>query len=208
MILDSVGVLDDLRFGDNGLLTVVAQHGVTGEVLMVAHANREAIARTISERVLWLYSRSRSKLWKKGETSGNVMNVMELRSDCDGDAIVALVIPEGPACHTGDRTCFSARPTLVMLADTIASRATASSSSDRSYTARLLNDANLRSKKLGEEAVELALACAAGDKSTAASEAADLIFHALVACYAAGATFSDVVEVLEKRSERATASEE
>jgi phosphoribosyl-ATP pyrophosphohydrolase/phosphoribosyl-AMP cyclohydrolase len=209
MILDSIDALDDVAFNtDSGLVTIVAQHAVTGEVLMVAHANREALTRSIRDRVLWLYSRSRSSLWKKGETSGNVMNVVELRSDCDGDAVVALVAPQGPACHTGARTCFNARPTLVMLADTIAQRAAELSGESVSYTKRLLKDQNLRAKKLGEEAVELALACAAGDKDAAALEGADLIFHTLVACFAAGASLADVVAVLENRSERAASSEE
>lgn len=207
MIVDTHATLDQLRFAETtGLITVVAQHATSGEVLMVAHADRAAMERTLDEGVLWLFSRSRSELWRKGDTSGNIMRIVELHADCDRDAVVALVMPAGPACHTGDRSCFSARPTLVALADTIAQRAAAPAGGG--YTRKLLDNANLRAKKLGEEAVELALACAADDRTSAANEGADLLFHALVACYAAGATVDDVIGVLESRSERAAASEE
>ena len=206
MIIATPDALNDLDFArGNGLIPVVAQHVVTGEVLMLAYADRAAFERTLEQRVLWLYSRSRSELWQKGATSGNIMHVVSLHADCDGDAVIALVEPAGPACHTGARTCFGAAPTLVALADTITARA--SGQADGSYTRALLDNANLRAKKLGEEAVELALACTAGDAAAVAEEGADLLYHALVACFGAGATLEDVVGVLERRSARVTAGD-
>jgi phosphoribosyl-ATP pyrophosphohydrolase/phosphoribosyl-AMP cyclohydrolase len=197
----------DFERGGTGLVTVVAQNIATGEVLMVAHANREAIEHTLRDGLLTLYSRSRQCRWLKGETSGNVLRVIELHADCDNDAVLALVIPAGAACHTGARTCFGGSPTLAMVADTIADRAAAPAHD--SYTQRLLGNENLRLKKLGEEAVELALACSASGPGSGkvADEAADLLYHTLVACHAAGVTLQDIAAVLEQRSERASSSE-
>ncbi|MEO5510219.1 MAG: bifunctional phosphoribosyl-AMP cyclohydrolase/phosphoribosyl-ATP diphosphatase HisIE [Longimicrobiales bacterium] len=201
MIIATSEDLDSLDFSrSGGLVPVIAQHVVTGEVLMLGFGSRESFQNTLREGVLWFYSRSRKELWRKGETSGNSMHVTQLFADCDRDAVVALVDPAGPACHTGARTCFGAASTLTALADTIEARA--AGSGDGSYTRRLLGNANLRAKKLGEEAVELALACAAGDRAAIADEAADLLFHALVACSASGVSIVDVLRVLERRSER------
>jgi phosphoribosyl-AMP cyclohydrolase / phosphoribosyl-ATP pyrophosphohydrolase len=210
MILDSAVQLDALDFQRGaGLLAVVAQHAHTGEVLMLAWANREALQRTLDDGVMWYYSRSRDRLWRKGETSGNVQRLVSLHGDCDGDAVVARVLPSGPSCHTGDWSCFAAPPTLAALDAVIAARATekgsstssseASSGGGSSYTQRLLADGNLRLKKLGEEAVELALACERGDADRAAEEAADLLYHALVACRAAGVPAAAVLAALERR---------
>jgi phosphoribosyl-ATP pyrophosphohydrolase/phosphoribosyl-AMP cyclohydrolase len=123
---------------------------------------------------------------------------VSLHLDCDNDAIVARVLPDGPACHTGARTCFDAPPVLAALDDVIAARAL--SGDERSYTKRLLGDANLRLKKLGEEAVELALACERGDTARVRDEAADLLYHTLVACRAAGVSLTDVLGALAARS--------
>jgi phosphoribosyl-AMP cyclohydrolase / phosphoribosyl-ATP pyrophosphohydrolase len=205
-MLISASTLDSLDFARAaGLLPVVAQHALTGEVLMLGYTDRAALENTLASNDLWFYSRSRAELWRKGDTSGNIMHVVALHADCDRDAILALVLPAGPACHTGDRTCFAAPPTLQALADTISARF--GSADDRSYTRRLFDDPNLRLKKLGEEAVELALACSAGDAAAAAEEAADLLYHTLVACRAAGVTLADVLAVLERRSERASPAE-
>lgn len=191
--------LDFVKLG--GLLPVVAQHATTGEVLMLAFANREALERTLRDGELWLWSRSRLRLWRKGETSGNVLRVVSLHADCDADSVLARVEPRGPACHTGARSCFGAPPLLAELADTIAARASATDgeSDDPSYTRRLLADDNLRLKKLGEEAVELALACAAADPGRVAAEAADLLYHLLVACTAAGVGLERVLAELARR---------
>ena len=213
--------LDGLDFSrGDGLVTVVVQHARTGVVLMLAHANREALEQTLEQREMWFWSRSRNELWHKGATSGNTQRLIALHADCDSDAVLALVEPAGPACHTGAESCFDGRPTLPALADVIASRriaieesrsgsaAPGKAQSGQSYTARLLTNENLRLKKLGEEAVELALACRARDTAEAANEAADLIYHVLVACAAAGVELDDVLRVLERRRSTAAPSEE
>lgn len=197
--------LDRLDFAKGGgLLPVVAQDAHTGEVLMLAYADRDALASSLRDGELWLRSRSRDAPWKKGETSGNVLRVVSLHADCDADAVLARVLPAGPTCHTGVRSCFSAPPTLTLLADTIAERsaaaAVAAAADDgASYTRRLLSDPNLRLKKLGEEAVELALACCGADPLRVADEAADLLYHLMVAAAAAGVSLADVLAQLAVR---------
>lgn len=198
MNLETVEQLSAVDFEKaGGLVPVVVQHGITGEVLMLGYANRQALERSIETRELWLFSRSRNALWHKGATSGNTHRVLSISLDCDQDTLLARVDPRGPTCHTGARSCFKDPPTLVALDETITQRMT--SLSEGSYTVRLLNDANLRLKKLGEEAVELAVACNEGDKTKAAEEAADLLYHIMVACRAAGATAEDVLGRLESR---------
>ena len=199
MRIDDPAQLAQLDFSKHGgLLPVVAQHAHTGEVLMLAFADREALARSLREGRMWYYSRSRNAYWRKGDTSGNGQRLVTLHADCDADAVVALVEPEGPSCHTGAWSCFSAPPVLPALAAVIAARA--SSSEPGSYTSRLLEDETLRLKKLGEEVVERALACRAGDREAAAEETADLIYHGLVAATAAGAGLNDVLAVLARRA--------
>ncbi len=183
-----------------GLLPVVSQHVRTGEVLMLGYANREALARTLESGELVLWSRSRGELWHKGATSGNTQRVVALYADCDADAVLALVEPAGPACHTGDWTCFGGLPTVPALASVLDDRV--ENTPEGSYTTRLLADLNLRTKKLGEEAVELATACALEDPARAAEEAADLVYHALVACRALGVSAAEVLGVLEGRLKR------
>jgi phosphoribosyl-ATP pyrophosphohydrolase/phosphoribosyl-AMP cyclohydrolase len=190
--------LDRLDFAKGGgTVPVVAQHAHTGEVLMLGIADREALVRSLAGGELWFLSRSKGRLWRKGEASGNTLRVVALHADCDLDAVLARVEPAGPTCHTGARSCFSAPPTLQQLSDVIAARA-AGPSGD-SYTQRLLADPNLRLKKLGEEAVELALACAAGDTASVTDEAADLLYHLLVACSAAGVDGPAVLAALGRR---------
>ncbi|HSH46538.1 MAG TPA: bifunctional phosphoribosyl-AMP cyclohydrolase/phosphoribosyl-ATP diphosphatase HisIE [Longimicrobiales bacterium] len=185
-----------------GLAPVIAQDARTGEVLMLGYATAEALERSLESGQLTFHSRSRDRLWTKGETSGNTLAVVSLHADCDSDAVLARVVPAGPACHTGDRSCFSAPPTLPALADTLRQRQATMerpAAEHGSYTARLLSDRNLRLKKLGEEAVELATACADGDTDRVREEAADLVYHALVACMGAGVEPESVLEVLEAR---------
>jgi phosphoribosyl-AMP cyclohydrolase / phosphoribosyl-ATP pyrophosphohydrolase len=191
---DDVDRLDFER-GD-GLIPVVAQDARTGSVLTLAYMNRTALVRTLETGQMWYWSRSRGELWHKGATSGNTQRVVELHHDCDADAVLALVVPAGPACHTGAESCFGARPTLAALADTLEARVRTPGGG---YTRRLLADENLRSKKLGEEAAELVLACARMDELRVAEEAADLVYHALVAARAAGVSYTDILEVLEAR---------
>lgn len=196
--------IDRLNFAKGeGFVTVIAQDARSGVVLMVAHADRDAIERTLATSEMHYYSRSRGP-WHKGATSGNIQRVVELRADCDGDAVLARVVPHGPACHTGAASCFDDDPpefvghTLVRLSETIHDRAV--NAVDRpSYTRRLLDDRNLRLKKLGEETAELVLACADEDTDRAAEEAADLVYHALVALEPLGVGIRRVAEVLASR---------
>lgn len=189
--------LDFARAG--GVVPVIAQHHRTGEVLMLGYADREALERSIQTKLLTFRSRSRDRIWTKGETSGNVLRLRALQPDCDRDAVLALVEPAGPACHTGSRSCFGAPPILPALADTLESRREDLNPAD-SYTARLLTDRNQRLKKLGEEAVELAVACAGGEPGAVAEEAADLLYHMLVACLARDVTLDDVLAALQRRT--------
>lgn len=200
--------LDTLDFAKgNGLVTVVAQDARTGAVLMLAHADREALERTIATGEMHYRSRTRG-LWHKGATSGNVQRVVSLAPDCDGDAVLARVMPAGPACHTGAVSCFGDdavdADSLSALDATIAKRQGSLESDDTpSYTRRLLSDRNLRLKKLGEEAAELVVACVDVDPARAAEEAADLFYHTLVALRAAGASLDDVRATLAARAGRA-----
>ena len=198
--------LDRLDFAKGGgLVTVVAQDARSGAVLMVAHADREALERTLATGEMHYHSRSRG-LWRKGATSGNTQRVVELLADCDGDAVLARVEPAGPACHTGAPTCFGeaalAAETLAVLERVIVERmsVTDDPAARPSYTRRLIADRNLRLKKLGEEAAELVLALADGDRSRIAEESADLFYHALVAIRAAGVGLEDVRRTLAERA--------
>ena len=197
--------LDVLNFAKgDGVVTVVAQDDRTGAVLMVAGADREALERTLATGEMHYRSRTRG-LWHKGATSGNVQRVVSLAPDCDGDTVLARVLPAGPACHTGAISCFGdaalASDALATLDATIAARARGDDNEgSRSYTRRLLGDRNLRLKKLGEEAAELVTACADGDLTRAREEAADLIYHALVALRAVGGSLDDVRGVLAARA--------
>jgi len=197
--------LDALDFAKgSGCVSVVAQDARSGVVLMVAQADREALERTLATGEMHYRSRTRG-LWHKGETSGNVQRVVSLAADCDGDAVLARVIPAGPACHTNAPSCFGeaalSADALAELATTIDERANATDAASQpsSYTRRLLADRNLRLKKLGEEAAELVTACADGDPTRAAEEGADLLYHALVALRAVGVRLDDVRAVLAAR---------
>ena len=181
-----------------GLVTVVAQDASSGQVLMVAFASRESLERTLASGEMHYHSRTRGP-WHKGETSGNTQRVVSLAADCDGDAVLARVIPAGPACHTGAVTCFGdvAADTLAELDATIDERA--ASGGEGSYTARLLADRNLRLKKIGEEASEFVTACADNDAGRANEEAADVFYHVLVALHAAGGSLTGVRKILTAR---------
>jgi len=195
--------LDSLNFDEaTGLVTVVTVDDISGAVLMVAHADREALELAVSTKDMHYRSRTRG-LWRKGETSGNVQKVVSLETDCDSDAVLARVRSEGPACHTGTRSCFGDDPVageLSTLDRTVAGRlADTHGDASASYTRRLGSDRNLRLKKLGEEVAELVAACADEDPQRVAEESADLIYHVIVALQAAGATLRDVEEVLAAR---------
>jgi phosphoribosyl-ATP pyrophosphohydrolase/phosphoribosyl-AMP cyclohydrolase len=202
---------ETLTYDERGLLPVVVQDVGTGAVLMVAWADREAVARTAETGFACFHSRSRGAPWMKGETSGNRMRVVEARADCDRDTLLLRVRPEGPACHTGDRTCFEPNPAgleLGWLARVIAERRGADP--EESYTARLLAAGPERiGRKLGEEAMETVLAAVLppdpdsdeeGDgKDSLAWEAADLVYHLLVLLESRGVDVAEVAAELARR---------
>jgi phosphoribosyl-ATP pyrophosphohydrolase/phosphoribosyl-AMP cyclohydrolase len=178
--------VDSIRFDEQGLVPCVMQDANTGEVLTLAYMNAEALRRTRETGEMHFWSRSRGELWRKGETSGNTMRLRALRYDCDEDALLALVDPAGPACHTGERTCFyrgemEPQPTeaLAALERTIAQRASAGDTG-ASYTARLLEDPKLIGAKVREEADEVARAAAGEADERLAEEAADVLYHLAV----------------------------
>lgn len=182
-----------------GLVPVIAQDATTGGVLMMAWTDEEALRLSVETREMHYRSRTRG-LWRKGATSGNVQHLESLSVDCDGDTLLARVVPAGPACHTGAVTCFGAATgdELSALMETV--RARAREPSAGSYTSKLLVDRNLRLKKLGEETAELVLALADGDPQRSSEEAADLMYHLLVALEAAGLGLDDVRRVLRARA--------
>lgn len=210
--------LSAVRFGADGLVPVVTQESRSGDVLMVAFANRDALDRTLSTGLAHYFSRSRGTLWQKGETSGHVQRVTEVRLDCDGDAVLYRVDQTGPACHTGTRTCFSTvfgrtggpvdgrtvgedpgGHLLTRLARTIAQRA--GERPKGSYTVELLaGGVGKVSQKVGEEAVEVVVAANSEDDDRLASEAADLLYHLLVLLQARGVPLDAVLKELEERA--------
>ena len=183
-----------------GRVTVVTRDARTGAILMVAHADREAVARTEASGEMHYTSRTRG-LWRKGETSGNVQKVVRLTADCDSDAVLADVVPAGPACHTGTVSCFGAvgedGSALARLDRVVQERA--ASPDGGGYTRKLLADRNLRLKKLGEEMAELVTACADGDPARATEEAADVLYHLTVALRALGVGLGEVEARLDAR---------
>jgi len=199
---------DGLAFDANGLVPVIAQDRASGDVLMLAWANAEAITKTAETGFAHFWSRSRKALWHKGETSGHKLRVVEARADCDKDALLLVVEPAGPACHTGSRTCFgetspTAAGMLEELARVVRQRATAPDAA--SYTARLLAKGQSQVlKKIGEEATEVVLAASGESDERLASESADLLFHLLVALQQRGVALASVMDELRRRRERDT----
>jgi phosphoribosyl-ATP pyrophosphohydrolase/phosphoribosyl-AMP cyclohydrolase len=197
---------DAIRFDDRGLAPCVVQDWTTGEVLTLAYTNAEALARTRETGELHLWSRSRDELWHKGATSGNVQKVRALRVDCDADAVLALVEPAGPACHTGERTCFHSgdleppapHEALPVLERTIADRRAAGDTAG-SYTAQLLADPGFAGDKVQEEAEEVARAAREEPDERVAEEAADVLYHLEVLLATRGLALADAAEVLNGR---------
>jgi phosphoribosyl-ATP pyrophosphohydrolase/phosphoribosyl-AMP cyclohydrolase len=189
-----------------GLLPAIVQHARTGEVLMLAFMNEEALGRTLATGRAVFYSRSRQQLWTKGETSGNFLNVVDVSTDCDSDTILVLADPLGPTCHKGTESCFAdAAPTdvkplcfLSVLETTIANRI--ADKPEGSYTARLLAQGPSRiAQKIGEEGVETALAAVTRDDAGLLSECADLLYHVMVLLKSRNLGLQDVVEELRSR---------
>jgi phosphoribosyl-ATP pyrophosphohydrolase/phosphoribosyl-AMP cyclohydrolase len=186
------------------LTPCIVQDARTGEVLTLAYMNEEAQRRTRETGEMWFWSRSRRELWHKGETSGNVMRLEALRYDCDEDALLALVVPAGPACHTGERTCFyrgdmdpNAAEALPALERIVADRRSADPAG--SYTAELLADPARIGAKVEEEAEEAARAARDEADERVAEEAADLLYHLTVLLASRGLSLADAYEVLNER---------
>ena len=200
--------MDPIRFDEHGLVPCVMQDARTGEVLSLAYMNEEALARTRETGEMHFWSRSRGELWHKGATSGNTMRLRALRYDCDEDALVALVDPSGPACHTGERTCFhrgdlepQAGEALATLERTVAERAASARAGEAggSYTVALLSDPPLIGAKVREEAEEVAIAAAGESDERVSEEAADVLYHLTVLMASRGLTLADAYEVLNGR---------
>ena len=195
----------DVRYDERGLVPVVIQDWRTGEVLTLAYANEEALARTRETGELHLWSRSRNELWHKGATSGNTQKVRALRLDCDGDAVLALVEPNGPACHTGERTCFhngeleppAPHEALPVLERTLADRQ--SQRPEGSYTVELLDDPPRIGAKVEEEAEEVARAAREEPDDRVDNEAADVLYHLTVLLHSRGLDLADAEAVLNGR---------
>ena len=207
-----MSAVEGIRFDERGLVPVIAQDATTSAVLTLAYANREAVEKTLASGEAHYYSRSRDELWRKGATSGNTQKVVEVRLDCDGDALLYRVEPRGPACHTGEESCFfttvdgtgieaddGARDLGIMvksLTGTIAQRHR--EMPEGSYTARLLGGGTERvAQKVGEEAVEVVVAALTNERL--AEEAADLVYHLLVLLEERGVGTDEVAEVLRDR---------
>ena len=196
--------MEAIAYDERGLVPCVIQDARTGEVLTLAYMNAEALAKTEETGELHLWSRSRAELWHKGATSGNTQAVRALRYDCDADAVLALVDPAGPACHTGERTCFhngELAPTpaeaLPGLERTIAERAAADPES--SYTAKLLADPGFTGEKVQEEAEEVVRAVRQESDERVAEEAADVLYHLTVLLHTRGLALADAERVLLAR---------
>ncbi len=196
---------EQISFDERGLVPCVIQDWDSGEVLTLAYMNAQALALTRATGELHLWSRSRSELWHKGATSGNVQRVQALRLDCDGDALLALVVPAGPACHTGERTCFhrgelaptAPHETLPGLERTLLARAAERPAG--SYTVRLLENPPLIGEKVMEEAEEVARAAREESDLRVEEEAADLLYHLLVLLHSRGRVLADAERVLDER---------
>src|SRR5262245_2506152 len=190
--------IKSLKFDERGLIPAIVQDARTREVLTLAYMNAESLARTIDTGETWFWSRSRNELWHKGETSGNTQNVVALHSDCDKDAIVVLVDPAGPACHTGARSCFDSTEVdedlgllLNRLYSLIESRER--ERPEGSYTTYLFNSGlDKILKKVGEESAETIIAAKNEDRSPLTAEVADLVYHLLVLLVARGLSLDEI----------------
>ena len=199
----------EVKFDSNGLVPCVVQDADTGEVLTLAYMNEESLGLTEQTGEVTFFSRSRQTLWKKGETSGNILKLRQLRVDCDGDALLALVEPSGPACHTGERSCFyrdldtGSHPepvneeALAVLGRTLAARA--ADRPEGSYTVELLDNPQLAGEKVMEEAEEVTRAVREETDDRVVNEAADVLYHLTVLLKSRDIGLESVMEVLNDR---------
>ena len=207
LTVSEIGELAWERMG--GLIPALVQDRVSGEVLMLAYVNPEALEATLGTGFATFFSRSKQRLWEKGETSGNRLKLHDVFADCDGDALLLLVDPEGPVCHLGTRSCFEADLAgpgwLAQLSAIVAERAGSGDAS--SYTRKLLDRGIERiAQKIGEEGTEVALAAVTRDSAGCAEEVADLVYHLGVLMEARGFGWEDVVAVLKARHTSASSS--
>jgi len=199
--------LNTLKFDEHGLIPAIVQDARTREVLTLAYMNAESLARTVETKQTWFWSRSRNELWHKGETSGNTQEVIELLLDCDGDAIVVLVEPAGPACHTGARSCFETprtfrHATLDSLLDRLYAlvKERKENRPPGSYTSYLFNEGlDKILKKLGEESTETIVAAKNAEDERLVEEASDLVYHLIVLLVARGISLDQIRAELARR---------
>ena len=197
-------MIEKLQFDKlNGLVPAVIQHDEDGTVLMVGFMNREAVEQTLRDRQVIFWSRTKQRLWKKGEASGNILHVVSVAADCDNDSLLIRAKPSGPVCHTGERSCFPETSSLTaamlqQLETVIQSRK--KEMPEGSYTTELFKKGVSRiAQKVGEEAVELSIAAQYDDKQRIVEETADLLYHTIVLLTEKGITMKDVYQELEKR---------
>jgi phosphoribosyl-ATP pyrophosphohydrolase/phosphoribosyl-AMP cyclohydrolase len=201
-------MIDTLNFNKlNGLIPAVVQDSRTSQVLMLGFMNRAAVEATLNDKRVTFFSRTTQRLWQKGETSGNMLELVTMQADCDNDSLLIKAKPRGPVCHSGSFTCFGearnevAESILRSLESTIENRSNVSP--EKSYTARLLQDGTARiAQKVGEEAVEVVVSSMQPGTSALAEESADLLYHLLVLLRSRGILLSDVTSVLERRMKR------
>jgi len=200
---NAIDALDWQKMGD--LVPAIVQDAFDGRVLMQAYMNRDALAYTLDTGAVTFWSRTRDKLWTKGETSGNRLELVAIHADCDNDSVLVLARPRGPTCHKGSDSCFDdsapVRPGLAFVA--ALERVVAQREAERpegSYTTKLFDAGTKRiAQKVGEEGLETALAAAVGDRAELVEEAADLLYHLLVLLRASGVSLEDVTSTLESR---------
>jgi phosphoribosyl-AMP cyclohydrolase / phosphoribosyl-ATP pyrophosphohydrolase len=220
MVVQAVSDAAKVQFDERGLVPCVLQDARSGEVLTVAYMNEEALRLTLESREVHLYSRSRREIWHKGASSGNIQRVRQIRYDCDGDALVALVDPAGPACHTGERSCFyrdlegNADPgvdapaapgepaplpyeALATLERTLLARQRGRPAG--SYTVELLSDPKLAGSKVREEAAEVVKAVHSESEERVAEEGADVVYHLAVLLLSRGVSMAEVLQILNAR---------
>ena len=199
--MNSLPTLDWQKLG--GLAPAIVQDADTQQVLMLGYMNADALAQTLATKRVTFFSRSKNRLWVKGESSGHFLDVVDVTADCDQDALLVRARPHGPTCHRGTCSCFgddgaTGTGFLAQLERTVNQRL--ASGDEKSYTAKLVREGVKRvAQKVGEEGVETALAATAGDNAELASEAADLLFHLIVLLRAKGLSLADALAVLEQR---------
>lgn len=197
--------LDDIRFDERGLIPAIVQDAATREVLTLAYMNRESLARTLETKQTWFWSRSRNELWHKGATSGNTQHVVSLALDCDRDAIIVLVNPAGPACHTGAVSCFDTGTQPQNLGALLDGLYELIQGRERerpagSYTTYLFEEGlDKILKKVGEESAETIIAAKNDDDARLTAEAADLLYHLMVLLVARGVSLTQIAEELGRR---------